>query len=82
MCGDYPRREFSFQIALRSVELEPTLISPWALILIEMLSDNVGAKMNALVDRGAPRDFTDIRKIVSAGLVTTARCWELWQAMR
>ena len=60
------RRVFSFQIAIRSVELEPPVPSPWPPILIETLADNIGAMMNALVDRGAPRDFTDIKRLVDA----------------
>lgn len=69
------KRVFSFQIAVRSVELEPPTDSPWPPILIETLADNIGAKMNALVDRGAPRDFADIRRITDAGLATIEQCW-------
>jgi len=36
--------------------------------------------MTALVNRGAPRDFVDIKAIVDARLATSARCWELWRA--
>lgn len=49
-------------------------------IPIETLDDNVAAKMNALVGRGAPRDFVDVKAVVDAGLVSPARCWELWLA--
>jgi len=70
---------FSFQIAVRSVELEPPVASPWAPILIETLSDNVGAKMNALVNRGSPRDFSDIARVVEAGLASEKDCWNWWQ---
>jgi len=73
------QRIFSFQIALRSVELEEAIASPWPPILIETLADNVGAKMNALVDRGAPRDFSDIKHLADAHLVDASRCWELWR---
>jgi hypothetical protein len=73
-------RRFSFQIALRSVALEEPQPSAWPPILIETLADNIGGKMNALVNRGAPRDFLDIKAVVDAGLVTVARCWELWRA--
>lgn len=73
------RRVFSFQIAVRSVELASPVDSPWPPMLIETLADNVGAKMNALADRGSPRDFLDIRRVVEAGLVSILRCWELWQ---
>lgn len=69
---------FSFQIAVRSVELEPPIESRWAPVLLESLADNLGAKMNALVERGAARDFNDVREAVSRGLVTVSRCWELW----
>ncbi len=71
-------RVFSFQIAVRSIELEPPVASPWPPILIETLADNIGAKMNALVDRGAPRDFADIKQLADAGLVTVQQCWNLW----
>jgi hypothetical protein len=36
--------------------------------------------MNALVDRGAPRDFADIKRLADAGLLTVDQCWELWKA--
>jgi len=71
-------RVFSFQVAVRSVELEPPQASAWPPILIETLTDNVASKMNALVDRGAPRDFTDIFQVVSAGLMRSSACWDLW----
>ena len=74
------KRVFSFQIAVRSVELEPPIPSPWPPIVIETLADNIGAKMNALVDRGAPRDFADIKRLVDAELLTASQCWRLWQA--
>lgn len=72
------KKYFSFQIAVRSVELEPPQVSAWPPILIESLHDNLGAKMNALVERGSPRDFADIRQAVAVGLVTVSECWELW----
>lgn len=74
------RKEFSFQIAIRSVSLETPSASPWPPVLIETLADNVGSKMNALVDRGAPRDFLDIRQIVTAGLLSASDAWALWSA--
>lgn len=73
------KRRFSFQIAVRSVGLEPARPSPWPPVLIETLADNVGSKMNALVDRGSPRDFTDIKQVVDAGLMTIEQCWDLWR---
>jgi hypothetical protein len=72
------KKRFSFQIAVRSVELEPPVASAWPPILIETLRDNIGAKMNALVERGAARDFVDIRHVVTSGLTTPAECWALW----
>src|SRR4051812_21629165 len=64
------RKEFSFQIAVRSVGLEEPVESAWPPVLIETLADNIASKMNALVGRGAPRDFTDIRHVVTEGLIT------------
>lgn len=73
---------FTVQIAPRSVELEQPVggeASPWRPIAIETLVDNVGAKMNALVNRGAPRDFLDVYTVVTAGLVTADECWNWWR---
>src|SRR5947209_5887028 len=72
------RKHFSFQIAVRSVTLDEPVASPWPPIWIETLPDNVGSKMNALVGRGSPRDFTDIKHVVGAGLLSVADCWALW----
>jgi hypothetical protein len=71
---------FSFQIAVRTIALEEPYASAWPPILIETLADNVGAKMNALVSRGAPRDFLDIKAVVDNGLLSSTRCWALWEA--
>lgn len=72
------KKHFSFQIAVRSVQLEPPITSPWAPILIETLADTVGSKMNALVERGSPRDFLDIRMVEASGQLTANACWDLW----
>jgi len=72
------RKVFSFQVAVRSVELEPPEPSRWAPVLIESLADNVGSKMNAVVHRGAPRDFLDVREIVTRGVASVEQCWEWW----
>ena len=72
------RKRFSFQIAVRSVELDEPVPSAWPPVLIETLHDNIGAKMNALVDRGAPRDFLDIMHLATTKLMTPAECWTLW----
>ena len=77
---DGSRKVFSFQVALRDVAIESPVASPWGRFPIETPADNIAAKMNALVNRGAPRDFRDIREIVAARLATPERCWELWIA--
>ena len=71
---------FSFQVAVRSVQIEDPIASPWGRFPIETLDDNIASKMQALVARGAPRDFVDIKAVVDAGLISAARCWELWVA--
>jgi hypothetical protein len=77
---DGSRRAFSFQVAVRSVEIEPPLPSPWGRFPIETLDDNVASKMAALVQRGAPRDFVDIKHVVDGGLETVDRWWDVWNA--
>lgn len=74
------RTVFSVQVAQRAVELDPPIASPWSPIPIETLRDNLASKMNALVARGAPRDFSDVYEVVQAGLATVLECWDLWQA--
>jgi len=76
--GEHDRKTFSFQVSVRSVELGPSMKSPWGNVRIEGLDDNIGAKMNALIARGAPRDFTDIKAVVDAGLLDARQCWHLW----
>jgi Nucleotidyl transferase AbiEii toxin, Type IV TA system len=77
---DGAKKAFSFQVSARSIKIEEPIRSPWGRFPIETLQDNVASKMVALVARGAPRDFVDIKKVVDAGLVSAARCWELWSA--
>lgn len=72
------RTIFSFQIAIRSVSLEPSSPTAWPPVQIETLLDNLGAKMNALVGRGAPRDFLDIFTVVERGLSTIDELWGAW----
>jgi hypothetical protein len=76
--SDDRRKVFSFQIAVRSLELEPPRPSSWTPVLVESLADNVGNKMNALVQRGAARDFLDIREVVTRGIVSVEQCWDWW----
>ena len=73
------RKIFSFQISIRDVPLEEPRLSAWPPIRIETFRDNIGSKMNALVNRGAPRDLVDIYRVVNDGLIATAACWVLWQ---
>lgn len=71
---------FSFQIANRSVPLQPPVPAKWIDISLDSLPDLVASKMVALVERGAPRDFRDIYSVCEAELVTPGQCWQLWQA--
>ncbi len=77
--ADGNRKIFSFQIAVRDVPLDEPLVSPWPPLLIETLRDNIGSKMNALVNRGAPRDFVDVYRVVNDGLIPAGACWALWR---
>jgi hypothetical protein len=70
---------FSFQIADRSAQLEPSSTLSWADVSIDSLNDLVASKMVALVERGAPRDFRDIHTLCRSGLKTAEDCWSLWR---
>lgn len=70
---------FSFQIAARDAQLEPSTKLPWADVWLDSLPDLVASKMVALIERGAPRDFRDIYAVCQAGLMTSKQCWALWQ---
>jgi hypothetical protein len=69
---------FSFQIAARSAQLEPTTMLPWTDVGLDSLPDLIASKMVALVERGAPRDFRDIYTLCQAGLTSAAEAWRLW----
>ena len=71
--------KFSFQIAKRDVQLEPYLPSGWGDLGIESLNDNLASKMCALVDRGYPRDFRDIRHAARELDYSIIELWTLWQ---
>jgi hypothetical protein len=73
------RKVFSFQIARRSAQLEPSRRAPWIEVLLDSFPDLLAGKMVALVERGAPRDFRDIYALCQARLTTPAECWHLWQ---
>ncbi len=70
---------FSFQIARRSARIDVGTRAPETGVLLDSLEDLVASKMVALVERGAPRDFRDIHKVCSVGLVTPWACWQLWR---
>lgn len=73
------KKVFSFQIAQRSVQLQPATFVQWTTVPVDSFDDLLASKMVALVDRGAPRDFRDIYTICQAGLATPAQCWALWR---
>jgi len=70
---------FSFQVADRSVLIEPTSTLPWLDFSIDSLPDLIASKMVALVERGAPRDFLDIYTLCQREVVTPTDCWRLWK---
>ena len=73
------KKIFSFQIAHRSAQLEPSIYSSWPGILLDSFTDLVANKMVALVERGAPRDLLDIYTLCHEGLITPSQCWQLWR---
>jgi hypothetical protein len=74
------QKVFAFQIATRDAQLEPPQQSPWGFLPIERLRDNLASKMTALVARGAPRDFVDVKAAVDEKMATIAELWDLWLA--
>lgn len=36
------------------------------------------AAFNALVARGAPRDFSDIHRVIDDGVMSVEEVWDLW----
>ena len=70
---------FSFRIARRSAQLEPSGSAAWIAVPLDSLADLVASKMTALVERGAPRDFRDIHALCRAGLTDAEQCWALWE---
>ena len=79
LATEQKKKAFSFQIAERSAQLQPSVWAQWINISLDSFSDLVASKMTALVQRGAPRDFRDIYAICEAGLATSLQCWQLWQ---
>jgi hypothetical protein len=74
------QKVFCFQISRRDVQLDPPVDSAWPPVLLETFRDNLGAKMNALVERGAPRDFVDVFEVCKRGLAGDEECWRTWMA--
>jgi len=70
---------FSFQIAHRSVKMQPSVQAGWTDVLLDSFVDLLASKMVALVERGAPRDFRDIYTLCQADLTTPSQCWQLWR---
>ena len=70
---------FSFQMARRSAQIGVGQPSPWPPVALDSLEDLIAAKMAALVARGAPRDFLDIRELCRVGLASVDECWRLWR---
>ena len=73
------RTVFSFQVAHRSAQLAPPQPVPWMDGWLDSFPDLVAAKMVALVERGAPRDFRDIYTLCQADVTTAEQCWTLWR---
>ena len=69
---------FSFQIAARTLRLEEPISAGWIDVPLDSLADLVASKMNALVERGTPRDFLDVFTLCQAGLLGMEECWALW----
>ncbi len=70
---------FSFQIASRDVRLRDSIWVQDEGIRLDSLPDLIAAKMNALIERGAPRDFLDIFTLCFHQLAEPEECWALWQ---
>ena len=73
------RKVFSFQIAERPGQLQPSVAAQWQAVLLDSFTDLLASKMVALVERGAPRDFRDVYTVCQAALATPQTCWQLWQ---
>lgn len=82
LATEQKKKAFSFQIAERSAQLQPSVSAQWVDVLLDSFSDLLASKMTALVQRGAPRDFRDIYTICHFGLATPQTCWQLWQERR
>ena len=73
------KKTFSCQISQRTLFLDRIVPASWPPLAIETLRDNAASKMAALVQRSAPRDFSDIHELVTRGFFTAAELWALWE---
>jgi predicted nucleotidyltransferase component of viral defense system len=73
------QKHFSFQIAARSARLDNSVPAGWIDVPVDSLTDLVASKMNALVERGAPRDFLDIFVLCQNSITDLEECWALWR---
>ena len=73
---------FSFQFAVRSVQLNDTVSSSWTDVQLDSLDDLIASKMVALVERGAPRDFRDIYAVCETRIISPQDCWQLWRVQQ
>ncbi len=77
------RVTFSFQIASRTARLREPIVAPWPPdTRLDSLEDLLAAKMEALVSRGAPRDFRDIHTLCQTAMTTVDELWHLWARRR
>ncbi len=72
---------FAFQVARKSIRVEPGKAT-WGHLRMESFSENLASKMNALVQRGAPRDILDVATVLKLGLASSHECWRLWKRKR
>ncbi|MCW5867845.1 MAG: nucleotidyl transferase AbiEii/AbiGii toxin family protein [Candidatus Eremiobacteraeota bacterium] len=73
---------FAFQVAPKTARVEPPGPARWGRLRMETLAENLSNKMNALVQRGAPRDIVDVATVLRLGLFTADELWTLWQRKR
>jgi predicted nucleotidyltransferase component of viral defense system len=61
------------------VRLEESILAGWIDVPLDSLADLLASKMNALVERGTPRDFLDVYTVCQAELLSMNECWSLWR---
>ena len=73
---------FAFQVARKSGRVEAPAKTTWGHLKMESFPENLASKMNALVQRGAPRDILDVATVLKIGLASIRECWCLWKKKR